>query len=389
MKKKFTVKDKHIKDETYFFNKFHMNNIEITDINNRIKNLSISNNACDSIENFSGTNLETITFGDGIKKIGEKAFANNSKLKKVEFPSSLNEISEYAFENCTSLETIILKSNVSIKYNSFKNCNIKKIIFNNENIIKIDDKYKFISLTNNIYASKFLSISYYNEYECIEEYPFMDVKKSVISKIDDKLINKNSFLFSYNNYDNIYVKNNIIPNNVKTLDLSQINNSSIEFNDLSNTNINKIILSSYDNTKKFNIDFGKNKIDIIEIFDDQTNCIDRTAKSKVNVDMEYELCKIYCINGNYSIVFKTKNGFKSKIITNNNDIYEVDGFISSNEQIQKAINDNNIIDRITNIINRSNISKDEFYEIQKFLQNYKNEEINKIINKIYEKKLIK
>ena len=68
---------------------------------------------------------ETVTIADGIKTIGESAFANQWKVKKFIIPESVKDIESKAFENCISLIELEFKKNgliTSIGSNIFKGC---------------------------------------------------------------------------------------------------------------------------------------------------------------------------------------------------------------------------------------------------------------------------
>ncbi len=68
---------------------------------------------------------ETVTIADGIKTIGERAFANQWKVKKFIIPESVKDIGDNAFENCISLKEIEFKKNgliTSIGSGVFKGC---------------------------------------------------------------------------------------------------------------------------------------------------------------------------------------------------------------------------------------------------------------------------
>ena len=58
------------------------------------------------------TKLETISFGENIKTIGEQAFQGCSSLTKVTIPDSVTSIGEEAFYECTKLETISFGENI-------------------------------------------------------------------------------------------------------------------------------------------------------------------------------------------------------------------------------------------------------------------------------------
>ena len=69
------------------------------------------------------TKLETISFGENIKTIGEQAFQGCSSLTKVTIPDSVTSIGEEAFYECTKLETISFGENIkTIGEQAFQGC---------------------------------------------------------------------------------------------------------------------------------------------------------------------------------------------------------------------------------------------------------------------------
>ena len=54
------------------------------------------------------TELIEITFGSGLKEVGNSAFEGCISLRKVEFPDSFESIGEMAFANCISLNEVTL-----------------------------------------------------------------------------------------------------------------------------------------------------------------------------------------------------------------------------------------------------------------------------------------
>ena len=79
-------------------------------------------------------NITTITLNEGIKNIGEKAFASDnlnsstnvqvsSKLENINLPTTLTSIEEYAFYNCQKLDTVEISGSVkTIENYAFYNC---------------------------------------------------------------------------------------------------------------------------------------------------------------------------------------------------------------------------------------------------------------------------
>ena len=52
--------------------------------------------------------IESVLIGSEIRKIGQRAFTNLTKLNDIKIPSNIEEISEYAFYGCNALEEITL-----------------------------------------------------------------------------------------------------------------------------------------------------------------------------------------------------------------------------------------------------------------------------------------
>ena len=82
-------------------------------------------------------NSEEVTIPYGVKIIGENAFKENQKIKKVNFPDTVTEIDQYVFYNCVSLAEVNNTENITkIGCYSFFNCSkLEKININN--VIKI------------------------------------------------------------------------------------------------------------------------------------------------------------------------------------------------------------------------------------------------------------
>lgn len=78
---------------------------------------------------FAGSELETISLPNSLRKIDEGAFHKCSKLKRVVLPDGVLEIGECAFVLCTSLEEIIIPESVKIlAENAFWGCsNLERV----------------------------------------------------------------------------------------------------------------------------------------------------------------------------------------------------------------------------------------------------------------------
>ena len=72
------------------------------------------------------SDAEVVIIPEGVKTIGQFAFAGLGKLKKVVLPSTLEKIDYGAFANCTSLEQVVGIENVKfINQSAFENCNLQ------------------------------------------------------------------------------------------------------------------------------------------------------------------------------------------------------------------------------------------------------------------------
>ena len=75
------------------------------------------------------SDAETVIIPEGVKNIGQFAFAGLTKLKKVVLPSTIEKIDYGAFYNCISLEVVEGIENVKfINQSAFENCNLKGTI---------------------------------------------------------------------------------------------------------------------------------------------------------------------------------------------------------------------------------------------------------------------
>lgn len=59
-------------------------------------------------------NLIDIQFGNGLERIGRKAFASCVELKDIVFPKSLKVIEEMAFMNCRNLKSVVLNEGLQV-----------------------------------------------------------------------------------------------------------------------------------------------------------------------------------------------------------------------------------------------------------------------------------
>lgn len=83
----------------------------------------------DILVKYSGSDAE-LKIPGGVKSIGEKAFMNNTALKKVIVHEGVKSIGEEAFSGCTNLEEVVLPEGTVhfVGYRAFANCHaLKKI----------------------------------------------------------------------------------------------------------------------------------------------------------------------------------------------------------------------------------------------------------------------
>ena len=63
-----------------------------------------------------------------VKFIGEKAFADCTKITEITIPEGVTQIGNKAFENCTALKTVNLPSTLmSCQYDAFNGCNTVQV----------------------------------------------------------------------------------------------------------------------------------------------------------------------------------------------------------------------------------------------------------------------
>ena len=67
----------------------------------------------------------TVVIPNKVRVIGDEAFANCGKLKKIEIPNTVNAIGKKAFASCTKLRSVKLPNNLKeIQDETFKNCSM-------------------------------------------------------------------------------------------------------------------------------------------------------------------------------------------------------------------------------------------------------------------------
>ncbi len=91
---------------------------------------------------FAKTKISAVSFGSGVKAIGNSAFSECTELKEVVLPDTVTSIGDTAFKSCSKLETVIFPSNTqftSILKNSFKDCTALKEIQIPDSVVEIGE----------------------------------------------------------------------------------------------------------------------------------------------------------------------------------------------------------------------------------------------------------
>lgn len=69
----------------------------------------------------------TLIISESVERIGDKAFFDCEKLRKVIIPGNVKSIGNYAFCDCMRLEEVeILEGVVKIEYSTFQDCKMLK-----------------------------------------------------------------------------------------------------------------------------------------------------------------------------------------------------------------------------------------------------------------------
>jgi len=70
--------------------------------------------------------LESVSFPDGLRTIGDSAFWGCDALQSVSFPDGLKTIGEHAFSFCDALESVELpRETKSSKYAFPRDCEVR------------------------------------------------------------------------------------------------------------------------------------------------------------------------------------------------------------------------------------------------------------------------
>lgn len=131
---------------------FIMDNNSLLDINRTrlIKHLNISYETyyeipqtvvtIDPYAFYNNNYLQQVVIYDGLKTIGDSAFANCYQISSVNLPSSLTTLGKEAFLNCSQLNYIYIPDGISeIPDGAFRQCSNINNVYLSENVKKIGD----------------------------------------------------------------------------------------------------------------------------------------------------------------------------------------------------------------------------------------------------------
>lgn len=95
---------------------------------------------------FANSNIKHVRLGLDVKKIGDRAFENCTKLEDIYFMKGIKSVGEYAFSGCISLTTLyIFSEDFIVKKNAFHRCDIfSDIVLNGKSV----DLNRFYQLRN-------------------------------------------------------------------------------------------------------------------------------------------------------------------------------------------------------------------------------------------------
>lgn len=127
--------------------------------------------------------------GKKIVSVSKKAFANNSKIKKVTLADSIIHIGDSAFSNCTRLESISFGNNMqTIGAAGFKNCKTLNTIVIPNGITEIRDN-TFDG------CSKLETVTLHDEIVDIHAYAFRDCKSLSAIELPSKIKTIHEYTF--------------------------------------------------------------------------------------------------------------------------------------------------------------------------------------------------
>ncbi len=104
----------------------------------KLENLTVTGGNVEKEEFASCVSLKTLTLGEGVKRIGERAFYNCTGLTNVTILDSVEVIEKYAFGNCVAMTTLAQGNALkSISDGAFSNCKELEHVAWSESLIEI------------------------------------------------------------------------------------------------------------------------------------------------------------------------------------------------------------------------------------------------------------
>ena len=163
--------------------------------NRTAKTIELTTNEIENYVFYYYTNLENVSFLNGLRKVGDYAFYSCDKISTI--PSGIESLGLFAFAYCSNLQNINLSNVSKVPSNCFANCtSLSNVIFS-EKLLSIDSEafsacnsltnitipnsVKTISKNPLSYCANLNSINVGsdNNYFCIDEYGvFFDKNKT-------------------------------------------------------------------------------------------------------------------------------------------------------------------------------------------------------------------
>ena len=105
--------------------------------NSNLESISFSNTLTEiGNGNFTGNSkITTLTFPESLKKIGNSAFYGLSNLQEVTFSEGLKTISGGAFNNCPLVKNLVLPETLTSMTNSFYNSVLETLVMGSESVV--------------------------------------------------------------------------------------------------------------------------------------------------------------------------------------------------------------------------------------------------------------
>ena len=181
-----------------------------------------------------GCNITEVVVQNGVKRIGDGAFYNCSKLTDISLPDSITSIGEDAFSYCKNLKSITIPKNLtSISYGAFSNfTGITSLIIPNH-VTRIES-YAFSGCTS------LVSVDISSSVTSIESYAFSGCTSLTSIDIPDNVTSIEKYAFS--NCTNL--ENITLSDSVTTIDSSAFYDTGY-YNNLDNWQENVLYIGNH------------------------------------------------------------------------------------------------------------------------------------------------